>query len=343
MQTTMSIAMTLKSAIVLAGCLSTVTATAAEQQKIPQSRFLHRNRRRHDVRRGAAINRKLTTKTSAQHELDITAEDIGFWTRTLQSSFPPAPNPTRAPRTPSPTEEQETYSPTDAVDRRTLSPTPNPTDGSPVTPNPTDGPDTPVPTPNPISSPTTPEPSPNPTDQFVPTPAPTTLAPTEVPTNSPTFPCNLTPEERATQIRVLLSTVSDDALFDDPASPQAQALEWITNEDEIQPVLCPNQIGAGCSRNGDFNPLVQRYVLAAFYFATEGETWTNCSEEGNCDRVVTPFGVANERVGDTSTANWLGPENECEWGGVACWGSDTPNLNMCLDQLDFGEYCFLEF
>ena len=96
-------------------------------------------------------------------------------------------------------------------------------------------------------------------------------------------------------------------------------------------------LGPGGTR--PINPLVQRYVLATFYFATEGEDWSNCSAEGNCDRVVTPFGVANERVGDTSTENWLGPVNECEWGGIACWGSDTPNLNLCVDQLDFGE-CF---
>jgi hypothetical protein len=94
--------------------------------------------------------------------------------------------------------------------------------------------------------------------------------------------------------------------------------------------------------------MVQRYVLATFYFATGGDAWGQCSAPENlddaasvaaanesCDRVVTPYAVTNERVGDTSTDAWLGPVNECEWGGVACWGSDTPNLDLCLDQLDF--------
>ena len=54
-----------------------------------------------------------------------------------------------------------------------------------------------------------------------------------------------------------------------------------------------------------------------------------------CDRVVTPFAVPNERVGDTSSDAWMLPSNECEWGGVACWGSDTPLLERCIDQLDF--------
>jgi hypothetical protein len=175
------------------------------------------------------------------------------------------------------------------------------------------------------------------------------MNPTVTPSASPTQPCNLSPEERTAQIRELLSTISDPALFDDASTPQSRALEWITNEDTIVPTLCPNVDGPGCKLEGQ-NPMVQRYVLATFYFATNGDAWGQCSAPENlddaasvaaandsCDRVVTPYAVTNERVGDTSTDAWLGPVNECEWGGVACWGSDTPNLDLCLDQLDFGE------
>jgi hypothetical protein len=150
-----------------------------------------------------------------------------------------------------------------------------------------------------------------------------------------------------------MSSVSDPALFDDPTTPQARALEWITNEDAIVPTLCPNVEGPGCKLDG-LNPMVQRYALATFYFATNGDDWTQCSAPENlddvasvtaandaCNRIVTPFGVENDRVGDTSTDAWLGPVNECFWGGVACWGADTPNLNLCLDQLDFGEFIFI--
>jgi hypothetical protein len=96
------------------------------------------------------------------------------------------------------------------------------------------------------------------------------------------------------------------------------------------------------------NPIVQRYVLAVFYFGTNGDEWAQCSAPEDvtdpasvsasndaCNRVVTSFGVENDRVGSMSSDAWLGPVNECMWGGLACWGVDTPNLNMCLDQLDF--------
>ena len=163
------------------------------------------------------------------------------------------------------------------------------------------------------------------------------LSPSASPTQAPSFPCNLTPEERATQLRQLYAAFSDDALFDDPFTPQAQALDWITNLDSLR--VCPD--------DNTCQPL-QRYVLAAFYFATNGGAWDQCNaptdfndpisiEEANnnCDRVVTPFAVPNERVGDESSDAWLTPSNECEWGGIACWGSDTPSINLCIDQLDF--------
>ena len=234
-------------------------------------------------------------------EEDIT-EDVGFFTRMLQVGSLPPPTPR---------------------------PTPVPSD-PPITPAPIDA-ETLEPTPFPVS--------------FAPSPAPSTNQPTLEPSDSPTFPCNLTPDQRAADIRALMSTVTDPALFDDPSTPQARALDWITNEDAIEPVLCPDLSFCG---------MVQRYILAAFYFATDGADWSQCSApedlddpasvaaaNAECNRVVTPFGVANERVGDTSTDAWLGPVNECQWGGIACWGSDTPNLDLCIDQLDFGE-CQME-
>jgi len=177
---------------------------------------------------------------------------------------------------------------------------------------------------------------------------------TDPPTSRPTVldRCGLTQEERAEQTKQLMSTVSDPSTFDDPNSPQSKALNWITNEDAISPILCPNQIEEGvdsCTKGGSINPMIQRYVMAVFYYATDGDNWDQCSAASDfsdaeavaeadaaCDRVVTPFPLSN-RVGDTSTDAWLGPVNECEWGGIACWGANRPNLNLCIDQLDFGK------
>ena len=274
---------------------------------------------------------------------------------TMIPSFKPTPSPVTSEPTPLPSPSPVTTDPTPPPTPSpvTSEPTPPPTPSpvtteptfpqttSPVTPEPTElptpSPVTPEPTELPTASPVTPEPS------TLPTIAPTSPgAPTVSPSSAPSFPCNLTPEQRAIEIRQLMATVTDDALFDDPSTPQALALNWITNEDAIEPPLCPDK------------KMIQRYVLAAFYFATEGDNWDQCNApevfndpasvaeaNANCDRVVTPFQVNNDRIGDLSTDAWLSPVNECFWGGIACWGADTPNLELCIDQLDFGEFSFL--
>ncbi|KAL3799057.1 hypothetical protein ACHAW5_004062 [Stephanodiscus triporus] len=347
--------MGVKSATLVAGCLLAAAAASTDDAKKKYySRFL-RKRQNGTVKYGYGTGEQ---HKALKKELDITAEDVVFWTRSLQSSYPPLPT-TAIPIPPTPM----TPAPVEPTPMSPAPITPAPIDSTPIpiTPAPiTPAPTSPAPTSlAPITStpaPMTPPPvliTPLPSSlfpTFPPTPIPSTMNPTLSPSASPTQPCNLSPDARTAQIRELMSTISDPVLFDDPTTPQARALEWITNEDTIVPTLCPNNDGLGCTNDG-VNPMVQRYVLATFYFATNGDDWNQCSApenfddaasvataNDNCNRVVTPFGVANERV--VGTDAWLGPVNECYWGGVACWGADTPNLDLCLDQLDFANALF---
>lgn len=169
----------------------------------------------------------------------------------------------------------------------------------------------------------------------MPTPQPTS-SPSLSPSLSPTNPCNLSPELRALGIRLLAESVSTTADLNDPDSAQGMALNWITNEDAIEPVLCP-----------DDAKLLQRYIMAVFYFGMGGGTWDQCNAPADfnnqqaidnanelCNRLVTPFPIPN-RIGETSTDAWLSPVNECFWGGLACYGDDTSNRTLCMDQIDF--------
>ena len=128
----------------------------------------------------------------------------------------------------------------------------------------------------------------------------------------------MTPEERAQRFREIALTVTNAATLDDASSSQAKALDWIINEDFAQ---SPCPVEGNCES-------VQRYTMAAFYFAADGGAWDQCNAASDlndaasvaaadaaCDRTVTPFPVNNPRIGDTSTASWLSPVDECEWGG----------------------------
>jgi hypothetical protein len=67
---------------------------------------------------------------------------------------------------------------------------------------------------------------------------------------------------------------------------QWKAFEWITFADTFSPQLQP---GPGMNDA----QLIQRYVLAAHFYATNGDSWTNKS-------------------------GWLGGTHECDWFGITC-------------------------
>merc|ERR1719491_1016672 len=101
------------------------------------------------------------------------------------------------------------------------------------------------------------------------TPLPTEAIVTPFPTRSPVMPppvnrCGLTAAEHRSQIVDNLSVISFPDLFDEPSTPQRLALDWIVDEDSAQ--VCPDE-----------DNLVQRYVMAVFYYSTNGDAWTKCS------------------------------------------------------------------
>lgn len=109
--------------------------------------------------------------------------------------------------------------------------------------------------------------------------------------------------------------------FEDPASMQSKALEWLINEDQFQV-----QPGA--------ENLVQRYIMAYLYYET--------TQEG-------PWRTCNPPVGDQpdfcyfeylTNANptynflemywhrWLSKLHECEWAGVICHADKVTDISL---------------
>lgn len=145
------------------------------------------------------------------------------------------------------------------------------------------------------------------------------------------------PCERATALREFYSNISDPALFENPSTPQSLALDWIINHDSM--AVCPND--TTCH-------VVQRYVMAVFYFSLKGYQWTECSApkdveceeeinkaDDNCSILPTPHYPNQTRVGCLYTKPWLSPFHECMWGGCSCHGDDEPEIAWCMDQIDF--------
>ena len=110
-------------------------------------------------------------------------------------------------------------------------------------------------------------------------PMPSLPVPTMTPSSVPTPSCNLSNDERYDELQKELGVVSMSDLTD-MSTPQGKAFNWIVSLDEMQ--LCP----------GD-DRLIQRYVVVALYFSTNGDWW-------------------NDKT------SWLNAATECEWAGLTC-------------------------
>jgi len=78
------------------------------------------------------------------------------------------------------------------------------------------------------------------------------------------------------------------------------ALDWLINDDEMR--LCPS----------DQN-LIQRFIVATFYFSTGGDDWNECGRND--------FGRKRNDKGASKCEDggkWLSPIPECFWNGNTC-------------------------
>jgi Leucine-rich repeat (LRR) protein len=124
------------------------------------------------------------------------------------------------------------------------------------------------------------------------------------------------------------------ATLDDKTSPQAKALDWISNDDQMSPPLCPS----------DETEALQRYILASFYFATGGGNWKECNAPEDlspaaiaaankkCTIEATKYPIKPDRKYGTDA--WLTPKPICDWAGLVCYNDDTDRRGT-LDQIDF--------
>ena len=102
--------------------------------------------------------------------------------------------------------------------------------------------------------------------------------------------------EVSARAKEIVSTISDPSLLEDPSTPQAKALEWIMLDDlETHPDPASQKL----------NPMIQRQILALFYYSTEGDNWLN-------------------------NFSWLTSTSECEWYGCGC-DHDGRVVSLTLD------------
>lgn len=154
--------------------------------------------------------------------------------------------------------------------------------------------------------------------------------PPQIQSNTPTFP----------SINEQILKVFDESKIADPTTPLGRAYQWIQKEDDASPLQT-------------YPTIVQRFVLAAFYFSTGGgrtsTTWSVCGAVP-ANPVQGGDGVALRCVFDTDDRTdvicaqpidflecpeyyekynvtrpknprkkrWLSESSECDWYGITC-------------------------
>lgn len=108
----------------------------------------------------------------------------------------------------------------------------------------------------------------------------------------------------------LVAVVGDERL-NTVASPHEKAADWIMNDDPLQlPPDSPN--------------LIQRYLLAVFYFAsTELGPWLSCNPPAEGENSTCLYQELTQVepglvYGQKEWIRWLSDEHECDWAGVFC-------------------------
>jgi len=133
-------------------------------------------------------------------------------------------------------------------------------------------------------------------------------APSSQPTQAPT-----SDREKSLVNDLIVDILKDpDPPVDD--SPQGKARDFILNKDILQLTIDDD------TQEEDKERITQRFVLAAFAYATNSEEWHYCGTpadpNGNC--IYDFFDRAANKYVETLASSWLGKGHECDWFGVRC-------------------------
>jgi len=126
---------------------------------------------------------------------------------------------------------------------------------------------------------------------------------TEPPLSTPTTSSGSDEDEITVEtIMPYLQKMSGPSALKNDKSAQKHALNWLQNKDSYTSLST--------------DQLVQRYILATFYYSTKGATsW------------------------DDTSNNWLSSNDECSWDGIICFDEDAyPELSHLVSKISLPQY-----
>lgn len=94
-----------------------------------------------------------------------------------------------------------------------------------------------------------------------------------------------------------------------------KALHWIVYDDPLQTMLAKEDHLAPL----DINSLIQRYILATFYFQTSlKQPWNFCNPPVSTEPDTCYFNHVKNIKDEQIAYRWLSGSHECQWMGISC-------------------------
>ncbi|CAB9503640.1 leucine Rich Repeat [Seminavis robusta] len=139
--------------------------------------------------------------------------------------------------------------------------------------------------------------------------------------------------EQIQTLRTLLERDLGDGYFEQSestsaSSPQNRALHWILNDHPLE------MDSSGNIMDGS---LLQRFIVALFYFATtEEEPWLVCNppQGGESDSCQYDSYPESTGIKPHLTTRWLTKNSECLWAGLLCKNGELVEIRLKANRLN---------
>jgi len=117
-------------------------------------------------------------------------------------------------------------------------------------------------------------------------------------------------------VEEIINCVSSEVDLENSDSAQAKAADWILDKDKY-PFSTDSEEGV--------YQVIQRYVLAVYYYSTGGDTWIQCKAVTNdspsdCDAAITRFYTGRD--------NFLSAADECYWFSIGCQNGIVTDIRL---------------
>lgn len=112
---------------------------------------------------------------------------------------------------------------------------------------------------------------------------------------------------------------------------------WETVQEDALQWLIDDSCDCGRTVCWDDAQYIQRYILATFYYSTNGDKWETCSQPSNIRSQKQCQLGDRSQYANQNGFRWLTCNDECGWGGLSCESGPDSTITDDITRMDMAE------